>query len=114
MDSLSFSPEAQSWASGTPGRSKYDRKKTGLHRARHRAPRADRQWLEPLESRTLLAATGLVAAYGFGEGTGTSVTDASGNGNTGTTSNTTWTTAGKFGNALQFNGTNSWVTVNDA
>ena len=53
------------------------------------------------------AATGLVAAYGFDEGTGTTVTDASGNGNTGTTSNTTWAATGKYGKALQFNGTNA-------
>ncbi|HZY85889.1 MAG TPA: LamG-like jellyroll fold domain-containing protein, partial [Gemmataceae bacterium] len=60
------------------------------------------------------APTGLVAAYGFNEGTGTTVTDASGNGNTGTIAGATWTTAGKYGNALSFNGTNSWVTVADA
>ena len=59
------------------------------------------------------AAGGLVAAYNFDEGTGTSVADASGNGNTGTTSNTTWSTTGKYGKALTFNGTNSWVTVAD-
>jgi chitodextrinase len=58
--------------------------------------------------------TGLVAAYGFEAGTGTSVTDKSGNGNNGTISNATWTSAGKFGNALSFNGTNAWVTVPDS
>ena len=57
---------------------------------------------------------GLVAAYSFGEGAGTSVTDASGNGNTGTIANATWTTAGKYGNALVFNGTSSLVTINDS
>src|SRR5262249_4619721 len=55
-----------------------------------------------------------VAGYSFDEGTGTTVADASGKGNTGTVSNTTWSTAGKFGNALSFNGTNSWVTVADS
>jgi methionine-rich copper-binding protein CopC len=55
--------------------------------------------------------TGLVAAYSFDEGSGTTVADASGHGNTGTISNATWTT-GLFGDALSFNGTNSWVTVN--
>ena len=54
-----------------------------------------------------MAATGLVAAYGFDEGTGTTVTDASGNGNTGTITNATWAATGKFGKALQFNGTNA-------
>jgi hypothetical protein len=58
--------------------------------------------------------TGLVAAYGFNETTGTKLTDLSGKGNTGTTRNTTWTTAGKYGGAATFNGTTSWVTVNDA
>ena len=51
------------------------------------------------------AATGLVAAYGFNEGTGSAVGDASGTGNNGTTSGTTWATGGKFGSALNFNGT---------
>jgi glucose/arabinose dehydrogenase len=57
---------------------------------------------------------GLVAAYGFNEGTGTRVTDASGNGNTGTISGATWTTSGKYGKALSFNGSGAVVTVNDA
>ena len=62
---------------------------------------------------TSAAPSGLVAAYGFDEGSGTSTADRSGNANTGTVSNTTWAgaTAGKFGNALSFNGTNAWVTV---
>ena len=38
----------------------------------------------------------------------------SGNGNTGTLSNATWSTSGKFGNALFFNGTNARVNVNDS
>jgi glucose/arabinose dehydrogenase len=57
---------------------------------------------------------GLVAAYGFNEGGGTSLGDASGNGNVGTVSGATWTTAGRFGSALSFDGTNDWVTVADA
>jgi hypothetical protein len=68
-------------------------------------------------SFTTAAATtpsGLVAAYSFNEGSGTTVTDLSGNGHTGTIANATWTTAGKYGNALSFNGTNAWVTINDA
>ena len=48
--------------------------------------------------------TGLVAAYSFNAGSGTSVTDASGNGHSGTISGATWSTQGKFGNALSFNG----------
>lgn len=57
---------------------------------------------------------GLVAAYGFNEGSGTTAGDSSGGGRNGTLSNATWSTAGRFGNALAFNGTNAWVTVNDA
>jgi chitodextrinase len=60
------------------------------------------------------ASSGLVAAYSFDEGSGTAVSDASGNGNNGTTSNTAWTTGGRYGGALSFNGTSSWVTVPDA
>jgi hypothetical protein len=56
----------------------------------------------------------LVAAYSFNEGSGTTVSDASGNKNTGTISGATWTTAGKFGGALVFNGTSAKVTIPDA
>jgi hypothetical protein len=54
------------------------------------------------------------AAYNFNEGTGTTTVDASGNGLTATLVDTTWTTAGKIGGALSFNGSTSWVTVNSA
>ena len=53
----------------------------------------------------------LISAYSFNEGTGTTVADASGNGITGTTSSTTWTTSGKYANALSFNGTSSYVDL---
>ncbi|MBN9520556.1 DUF4082 domain-containing protein [bacterium] len=58
-------------------------------------------------------AAGLVAAWGFEEGAGTTAADSSGHSLNGTISNATWSTAGKFGDALSFNGTNSWVTVAD-
>jgi hypothetical protein len=54
-----------------------------------------------------------VAAYAFNEGSGTSVTDASGTGNTGHITGTTWTTAGKYGGALAFDG-GARVTIPDA
>src|SRR5213079_1370928 len=60
------------------------------------------------------AQTGLVAAYSFDEGTGTTVADASGNNHTGTVSGATWTTAGRYGSALTFNGTTAKVTVLNA
>ena len=53
---------------------------------------------------------GLVAAYGFEEGSGTTIGDVTGQSNNGVASGTTWSTAGKFGNALVFNGTNAVVT----
>jgi hypothetical protein len=58
--------------------------------------------------------SGSIAAYSFNEATGTTVTDASGNGNGGTLSGATWTTQGRFGNAMSFNGTTSFVSVADA
>jgi glucose/arabinose dehydrogenase/PKD repeat protein len=57
---------------------------------------------------------GLKAAYGFNEGVGSTVTDISGFGNGGTVNGATWTSEGRFGSALQFNGTNSLVTVPDS
>jgi Concanavalin A-like lectin/glucanases superfamily len=57
---------------------------------------------------------GLVAAYSFNEGTGGTLTDVSGNGNTGTVVGATWTTQGKFGGALTFDGVNDVVLVNDS
>ena len=55
--------------------------------------------------------TGLVAAYSFNEGTGTTVTDLSGNNLTGTIVGASWSTQGKYGNALSFNGTSNYVDL---
>jgi Concanavalin A-like lectin/glucanases superfamily len=52
--------------------------------------------------------------YGFNAGTGVQVSDASGQGNVGTISGATWTSSGKFGSALSFDGSTSWVTIADA
>jgi hypothetical protein len=60
------------------------------------------------------APNGLVAAYAFSEGTGTSAADLSNNGRTATISGAAWTTAGRFGNALSFDGVNDLATVADA
>ena len=51
------------------------------------------------------------AAYAFNEGTGTTTADASSNAITGILHNTAWTTAGKYGNALSFNGSSSYVDL---
>jgi PKD repeat protein len=57
----------------------------------------------------------LVAAYNFDQGSGTFLTDVSGNGNNGIISNAQWTSTGKYGGALSFNGsTNSLVTIPNA
>ena len=56
----------------------------------------------------------LVAAYGFNEGSGTTAIDESGTGNAGLVIGPTWTTSGKYGGALQFNGSNDWVLINDS
>jgi hypothetical protein len=60
---------------------------------------------------TLPPFTGLMAAYALNEGTGTTVNDSSGNGNTGTISGATWVSQGKYGAALNFDGTNDLVVI---
>ena len=57
---------------------------------------------------------GLVGAYSFDNGAGTATPDLSGTGNNGTISGATWTTSGRHGGALSFDGVNDWVTVPDA
>ena len=54
---------------------------------------------------------GPVLAYSFDAGSGTTVADVSPNAITGTISGATWTTSGRYGNALSFNGTTSYVNV---
>ncbi|MEV6980385.1 LamG-like jellyroll fold domain-containing protein [Sphaerisporangium sp. NPDC051017] len=53
---------------------------------------------------------GLVAAYGMDQGSGSTVTDDSVEHNNGTTRDATWVD-GKYGKALSFNGSSSWVTI---
>ena len=55
-----------------------------------------------------------MAAYAFEEGSGSLVADLSGNGNAGQIGSATWTTSGKYGGALSFNGSSARVTVPDA
>src|SRR5262245_50334479 len=54
---------------------------------------------------------GPVGAYGLNQGAGTLIADQSGNGITGTAQNTSWTSAGKYGGALSFNGSSSYVDL---
>jgi len=55
---------------------------------------------------------GLVAAYSFDEGSGTAVSDSSGKENNGIITGAGWSTDGRFGKALSFDGLDDWVTVN--
>ncbi|TMG42047.1 MAG: LamG domain-containing protein, partial [Chloroflexi bacterium] len=58
---------------------------------------------------------GLVAAYGFSEGTGTTTADATGKGHTGTLQGgASWTTSGKYGSGLSFNGSTAYVDLGNA
>jgi hypothetical protein len=65
----------------------------------------------PTATPTSTPSAGLIAAYNFNEGNGTVVNDASGNDITGNVIGATWTTAGKNGNALSFNGSSSYVDL---
>ena len=47
-------------------------------------------------------------------GSGATVADATGRGHGGTISGALWSTAGKYGGALSFDGVNDWVTIADA
>ena len=53
----------------------------------------------------------LMLGFNFNEGADTTTQDVSGHNNTGTLSNATWTTSGKYGNAVSFNGSSGAVTV---
>ena len=55
-----------------------------------------------------------VAAFGFDEDSGRALVDASDTGNNGTAAHTTWTSTGKYGGALSFDGTSSRVTIPDS
>ena len=63
------------------------------------------------EISAVVTVAGLLAAYAFDEGANTTVSDATGHGLTGVISGATWTTQGKYGNALSFNGTSSYVDL---
>ena len=66
------------------------------------------------EATTTATPAGLVGAWAFGEGSGTTSVDASGNNNTATLQGASWSTAGRYGNAVSFNGTSSLVRVASA
>jgi Concanavalin A-like lectin/glucanases superfamily len=65
----------------------------------------------PIASGRISPAVGLVGAYAFDAGSGTVVADASDNGNAGTIHGATWTTRGRFGRAVRFDGAGAVVRV---
>ena len=69
------------------------------------------QYSNVATATTASTPSGPLAAYAFNEGSGTTTADASGNGVTGTLQGAAWTTAGKNGNALSFNGSTSYVDL---
>lgn len=58
--------------------------------------------------------TGLVGAWSLNAGTGSTATDSSGNNNTGTLNGSAWTTSGKFGQAVSFDGVNDRIDIPDS
>jgi chitodextrinase len=59
-------------------------------------------------------ALGLVASYAADENQGNTLNDFSGNGNHGTITGASWSTSGRFGAALSFNGSGNRVRVNSS
>ena len=60
------------------------------------------------------APSSLVAAYSFDAGSGATLADLSGRGHNGTIAGAIWSTAGRNGGALSFDGVNDMVTVADS
>ena len=63
---------------------------------------------------TAPAIYGPVTALGFHEGDGTTTADQTGNGIHGTLQGAAWTSSGKFGRAVSFNGSNSYIDLGNA
>lgn len=62
-----------------------------------------------------VANSNLVAAYNFNAGSGTVLADLSGNNNNGTLVNgPTWNASGRYGGAIQFDGSNDLINIPDA
>jgi hypothetical protein len=66
---------------------------------------------EPVAGHRSTTPAGLVGAYAFDAGSGTVAGDASGNGNAGAIHGATWTTRGRFGDAVRFDGPGEVVRV---
>jgi hypothetical protein len=58
-----------------------------------------------------LGAQGPIAAYSFDAGEGTTLEDVTGNGHDGTIEGASWTTHGKYGGALEFDGEDDCISI---
>jgi len=67
----------------------------------------------PVSATTGSTIPELVAAYSFDKGSGTTVDDSSGHGNVGSIGTATWTTAGRYGASLSFDGNTAKLVVPD-
>jgi hypothetical protein len=65
----------------------------------------------PFDYADILVPNGLVAYWPFEEGAGSTTEDVSGNGHVGTLNSATWSSDGKFGNAVAFDGVDDFVDV---
>jgi hypothetical protein len=65
----------------------------------------------PVASAETSRGAGLVGAYAFDKGSGSLAADASGNGNTGAIIGAHWTSRGRFGGALHFDGDDDKVRI---
>ncbi len=105
-----FSPAALSWSVSSGGTIS----STGLYNASAASGTvtvtASSGSVQGTASVTLAAPS---TWWKFDDGTGTAASDSSGNGHAGTISNAAWT-SGIYGDALQFNGTSSYVTSSTA
>jgi membrane-associated phospholipid phosphatase len=82
-------------------------------RATASAPAAASRASDPLGANEV-SREGLVAAYSFDEAAGETVSDDSGNAHRGAIHYATWTSEGRFGSALNFDGKRSVVTIDDS
>jgi len=71
-------------------------------------------WLGQQVDRSHPCAKGLVACWLMNEGTGNQIQDLSGNRNNGILTNDVWWVAGKFGSALDFEGTTDHVNCGNS
>lgn len=71
--------------------------------------------ISPLPSPSSSPVGSLVASYNFEEGSGSAIYDRSGNNHQGSINGTaSFSTSGKNGKALSFNGTSNYVSINDS